>query len=74
MWDIQAYPHLQVVVSSIVQQSKTYVVQPFDFTGAVAETLKHPTANITWIRQATLDLLYETQWEISINFTGKCAK
>lgn len=45
--DTLAYPHLQVVVSSVVQQSKTYVVQPSDFTGVVAQTLKHPTANIS---------------------------
>lgn len=60
MWDTLAYPHLRVVVSSVVQQSKTYVVQPSDFTGVVAETLKHPTANISWIHHATLELHYET--------------
>lgn len=55
-----AAPYLRVIAASVVQQGETDVVQPLDFTGVV-ETLKHPTANIPWTHQTTLDLSWGRQ-------------
>ena len=68
--DGRADPHLWVVAPCIVQQGETYVMEALDLAGAVAETLKHPTADIPWTHQAALNLHWERQKVrmIRINF------